>query len=294
MKNTFTLLGSGTCRISTERGPVSSCVILGDTTFLIDVGAGALERAERAGAFDHCKNLHIHISHRHTDHLSGLFPLLQSLTWADESRYLNIQSVTVHATAEVVEIIEGIRELWGADETSVRTQFNGCENRELSFRAGPDHNDWTYTVGDLSVKSVHLPGFNNHGTSFELGGKSFALTADATEVTPGLKDFCRDADLCVFDFGHITNVRRPDGSLHIDLQPAVDLLAAANPKLAIAAHIYLRHLQSERLSEAERHKENHRLIQETSERARDAGFTGKLLVATDGMDLMRLSEGAVS
>ena len=74
----------------------------------------------------------------------------------------------------------------------------------------------------------------------------------------------------------------------------VDLLAAANPKLAIAAHIYLRHLQSERLSEAERHKENHRLIQETSERARDAGFTGKLLVATDGMDLMRLSEGTVS
>ena len=285
MFGSVTLLGSGTCRISHEAAPVSSCVILGSTTFLIDVGAGALERLDRAGAFDACESLHVHISHAHIDHSIGIFPLLQCLTWSDDARHLNVKSVTIHATEEVCSLIARVQELLGAESTSLKNGTRACDARILTFAPGPNYSDWNYNVDGLSVSSVHLPGANNHGVTFSLNQKRYALTADATEVSDGLIEFSKDADVCVFDFGHITNVQTAQGAYEIDLQPAIELLTKANPKLAVAAHIYLRHLQHRPLSDGERADERSRLVRQSEELATKAGFSGRLV---EGADRMRL------
>ncbi len=280
------LLGCGTCRIDPARGQTSACLIQGETTFVLDLGFGTLERLERVGAFNACSELHIHISHRHTDHLIGLFPLLQCLSWSDDHRYLRINKVVIHSTKEVRELIEGVRRLWGPEETQLTEGCTPRSKRILEFAAGPDYEDWSYHVGDLEVCSVHLPSSNNHGVSFWLSGKRFAFTADATEFNSSLIDFVRDADVCVFDFGHLSNVVCGEGTYAIALDAIAELLAKGNPRRALATHMYLRHLQDKILSSEERSSESERLIVATIELARLNGFMGTLEAAKDFTDLL--------
>jgi ribonuclease BN (tRNA processing enzyme) len=257
-----------------------------DITFVIDVGFGTLERLESIGAFNECSELHIHISHRHTDHLIGIFPLLQCLAWSDDYRHLRIRKVVIHSTKEVRELIEGVRALWGVEETQFSRDGGTQMARTFEFASGPDYEDWAYKVGDIEMRAVHLPSSNNHGVSFSLAGKRFGFTADATEFNDSLINFVRDTDVCVIDFGHLSNVAQSDGTFAIVLDSVVELLRRANPRSVLAAHIYLRHFQNRIVSPEERLAEADRLIAETAELARQNGFTGRLTVAKDFMDLL--------
>jgi hypothetical protein len=274
-------LGSGTCRIDASLGQTSACIIEGETTFIIDLGFGALERLERVGAFDSCAELHIHISHRHTDHLIGIFPLLQCLAWSDDYRYLSVRRVVIHATEEVCKLIEDVRAVWGVEESTLVNLFRSSAGRSFEYQPGPDYQDWSYSVGSMLISAIHLPGSNNHGALCEIDGKRFGFTGDATEVNEDLITFCKRSDFCVFDFGHVTNVSESDGTQRIDLQQVVELLAKANPPQARAAHVYLRHWQHRPVSQAERATEIARLIAEAGELAKRRGFTGQLALAHD-------------
>jgi hypothetical protein len=275
------LVGSGTCRIDAVCGQTSACIIDGSTTYIVDLGFGSLERLDQLGAFDSCSTLHIHISHRHTDHLVGFFPLLQGLTYSDDRRHLAIDHVVVHATAEVCELIEKVRSVWGPEETQLRSPMRGTGERTLEFRPGPDFQDWRYDVGTMAVESVHLADSNNHGVSFVVNGKRYALTADATVFSDTLVEFCKGVDVCTFDFGHMTNIRQEDGSYRIDLSRAVDLVSRANARQMYACHVYLRHLQERIVSRDERASEVKMLVQATAEQARARGFSGELFAGSD-------------
>ncbi len=272
-------IGTGTCRIDAAHAQTSACILNGDTTLLIDIGYGILDRLDSFGALDNCRELHIHISHRHTDHLAGLFPLLQCLTWSDDFKHLSVVRVVIHATEEVCNLIENLRSLWGKEETSLYNASSPPLSRSLEYAPGPDFQNWTYWVGDIPVTSVHLPGANNHGARCDVDGKRYAFACDATELNDSLINFCRDSDLCVFDFGHLTNIRLSDGTYTINLEPVVDLLVKAKSPIARAAHVYLRHQQDRRLSPLERSRETARLVAETASRAKERGFTGTLSLA---------------
>jgi glyoxylase-like metal-dependent hydrolase (beta-lactamase superfamily II) len=281
----ITLIGSGTCRIDPFRGPTSGCVVMGPTTYIIDLGCGALDRLELAGAFDSCHELHIHISHHHIDHVFGLFPLLQCLAWSDDARHLQIGRVVVHATHTVCSMIQRTLSLW--DETQTKLQSSTPDNteRSLVFRPGPDTSDWTYQAGELTVHSVHLPAHHNHGVSFSYNNRSYAFTCDATELTDSLVAFCAHADVCVFDLGHLSSKQASTGHYTLSLDNAATLLARANPQKAYAAHTYLRHMQHRLVSSSERAREIARIIETLNEQARALGFTGQLVGAEDGMVL---------
>lgn len=279
------LVGSGTCRIDPARGPVSACVLMGDISYVIDVGVGALERLDRAGTFENCRELHIHISHGHIDHALGISSLLQCLTWADDAKYLQIKRVVIHATSRVCELIKGTFSLWGEEQTQLWSEYPGCRERALEFQPGPDRGDWSYEVGSLSVVSAHLPSHFNHGVQFSTNNTTYAFTCDATEVGDELVTFCNGVDVCVFDLGHISFQRAADGRFHLSLDTAARLLAQANPRTAYATHVYLRHLQHKQVSHDERATEIARIIELLNAQAREHGFRGTLLAATDGMIL---------
>ena len=118
------LLGAGTCRISPNAAQTSACVIFGSTTLLIDTGYAALQNLVAVGGLDSCEQLHLHISHRHTDHAIGIFPLLQGLTWSDDHRELQVKRVCIHATKEVCALIQKVREVWGEAETNLDGSFS--------------------------------------------------------------------------------------------------------------------------------------------------------------------------
>ncbi len=281
------LLGTGTCRISKDSGQNSACVIMGDgyTTFLIDCGTQAIERLVKVGGLETCKTLHIHISHRHTDHLFGLFQLLQCLTWSDDRRHLQVEKVYIHATCEVCDLIDEIRSISDKAETDLLGNYPD-EGRKLVFCPGPDFEDWTYHVGELEVLSKHLPGVNNHGVKFTLDGKVYAFTADALVVDENLFDFCRNVDVLVFDFGHIVNVRQKDGTWKIDRQNAVELLVRSNVRVAHATHIYLRNLQHQIVTSSQRELETALQLKMTDEGAKARGFKGQIRL---GEDLLKIS-----
>jgi ribonuclease BN (tRNA processing enzyme) len=278
-----TLLGSGTCRIDPERGQPSACVVMGDTTYVIDIGFGTLERLARAGGLDTCRELHVHISHGHIDHVFGLFPLLQCLTYSDDASHLRVQRVVIHATESVCQKIKDTQRVWGESQTQLRSSYPDCEARSLEFRPGPNTGDWVYEVGSLTVHSVHLPAHENHGVSFALGGTSYSFTCDATELHPSLLSFCTNVDVCVFDLGHLSSVKRTDGKYTLSLDTAAQLLATANPRTAYASHIYLRHLQDRIISAKARLTETSRIVEALSIEARSRGFTGTVVAACDGM-----------
>jgi hypothetical protein len=258
---------------------------MGDITFVIDVGAGTLERLEIHGAFDKCRELHIHISHGHIDHVFGLFPLLQCLTWSDDARHLNIKRVIIHAPQSVCEAIKVTQTLWDGVQTQLSSLYPGCDDRALEYRPGPDAAHWRYEVGPISVDSIHLPTHHNHGVRFTLAERTYAFTCDATELNTDLVNFCAGTDVCVFDLGHLSCIRAQDGRFTLTLEHAATLLASANPKVAYAAHIYLRHLQDTQLSAAERAQENGRIVQQLEIEAHSRGFSGTLLAAEDGTEL---------
>lgn len=275
------LIGTGTCRLSSKRAQSSACIIDGERTLLLDTGAQSLEPMDKVGAFTNCKELHIHISHRHTDHLGGLFQLLQSLTFSDDLRHQQIEKVFIHATEEVCLIINKIRSIWGEEETSLKSRFTGSESRELIFQAGPDFDNWTYDFGTIKIESIHLPAHNNHGIRFSLNNKLYAFTVDATEANDSLFQFCKNADVAVFDFGHLSNEQLNDKSYRININPVVQLAVNLNAKVLIAIHSYLRHLQHLSLSEEEREKEIEKLISKCQEEAIQMGFKGRITVGHD-------------
>ncbi len=92
-------------------------------------------------------------------------------------------------------MIARVQELLGAESTSLKNGTRACDARVLTFAPGPNYSDWNYNVDGLSVSSMHLPGANNHGVTFSLNQKRYALTADATEVSDGLIEFSKDADV---------------------------------------------------------------------------------------------------
>jgi phosphoribosyl 1,2-cyclic phosphodiesterase len=280
-----TLLGSGTCRIDPHRGQTAACVIVGEITYVIDLGASALERLEAHGAFENCRELHIHISHRHIDHVFGLFPLLHCLTWSDDARHLGIKRVVINATQSVCEAIRSTQAIWGDSQTQLVSDYPGCTDRLIEYRPGPDAADWRYQVGPITVDSIHLPTHYNHGVRFSLGGKTYAFTCDATELGTHLTSFCAGVDLCVFDLGHLSFTPTEDRRFELNLEYAAQFLASANPKVAYAAHIYLRHLQYRPLSPADRTQENVRIIEQLKLTAQRLGFCGTLLVAEAGISL---------
>jgi hypothetical protein len=182
----------------------------------------------------------------------------------------------------VCQLVEGVRALWGFEETKLESPFLSGSGRTLEYRPGPNYQDWNYTVGSMQVSSIHLPGVNNHGALCKIGGRRIGFTGDATALSEALIDFCKGCDICVFDFGHLMDVIDSEGTLQADLEKIVELLAAANPPQARAAHVYLRHLQDRAVSQSDREAEILRLLGEARESAQRRGFTGRLSLAYDG------------
>jgi glyoxylase-like metal-dependent hydrolase (beta-lactamase superfamily II) len=153
--------------------------------------------------------------------------------------------------------------------------------RRLEFRPGPNERDWEYQVAGLTVSSVHLPGHNNHGVTFELDGVRYGFTGDATEVNARLQRFCREAQVCVFDFGHLSNRPLGEGRYESNLDRVVELLGGCGSTRMVASHIYLRHWQDRLITAEQRYSESVRLVREAQIAATAAGFLGTLELAEE-------------
>ncbi|XOU94349.1 MAG: MBL fold metallo-hydrolase [Candidatus Kerfeldbacteria bacterium] len=77
----LTILGSGTCVPSVKRASPSIYLEIKDKKILLDIGPGSLRQLAKVSPQAYQKLDIVFISHRHTDHISDLRPLVQALNW---------------------------------------------------------------------------------------------------------------------------------------------------------------------------------------------------------------------
>ena len=277
------LLGTGTCRLSTRRATSSAFLRKYDHLLLVDCGHSVPAKVAEFDLLRDCTSLDIFISHRHSDHFIGLFPLLQALTWSDDVQALSIRNIRLHCTQEVATLYRTVAEAIGFEEYHLSPPE--IEPRRLEVLAGPDDGDWLFEFAGKSIHAVHLPGHHNHGLRFEEENNSCLLCCDASELSSQLLREARSADVCVFDFGHLC-YQFESGLYRYDPEAVVTLLAAAQDGVFYASHCYLRDKQQMMLSEKDRETIFQTRIEEIGRAAAERGFTGSLAAAHDGMELL--------
>lgn len=246
------LLGTGTCQLQDERKASSVLVEIGDLRLVYDFGRGIADRVASLGLRQDDVR-HVVLSHFHPDHVSDLVPWLQAASWS-----------RIDPRAEDLHV-------WGPRGLEVQMhRLLGLFDVDNLVPAGPrgsgsgsgDDRPWRLHVheerGDrLEIDGrtfafVDLPPAGNRGLRFTAHGKTVALTGDSFFHDPAI-DFLRDVDLGVFDSGHLED------------DEIVELAARSNARLLVASHVY-RELD----------------IDDLQARARERGFTGRLVVGYDG------------
>lgn len=283
---TVGLLGSGTCRLSARTSQNSAYVKCSPHELLIiDAGIGVPNRIALLNLLDGVESITFHISHLHIDHLMGIFGLLQSFAWSDDIRQRGVKLVSIQCSEEVGHILKSILNLLGPDQIGVGT-CPPASNFEFELASHPNDSDWQYTIGAIRFEAVHLPDCFNHGLRFAVNDVRYAFTCDATAYTTSLVEFLQQADVGVFDCGHLSNSWNPSRGWVFDPSPVVRLAVESQTPTLIATHHYLREHQEKLLSEDERETILQELVKSIGEQAKALGYTGRI---KNGHDLMVLS-----
>lgn len=283
------ILGTAGTTISLMRAQTSFCLLLNKTTFIFDVGLTTPHKLLEINALKNINSLFIHISHRHIDHIGGLFPLLQSLTWADDPMLLGVETVKIYCTKEVQSILTSSMQSMGMEQFDLRGYYPE-RNRRLEIISYGNEDSYSYQVEDIKMKSVHLPITYNHGVKFRIENKQIALTGDATEYGERYLNFCKGADIIIFDLGHLTTRLNKDHTFTLNLDSTISLLAECKTGRFIATHLTLRHLEHKVLSVEGREQAYIELIGEILCKAREKGFMGSLELGEDLMEVFQCSD----
>lgn len=222
---TVTVLGSGTCVPSLERGSCSVLVQTGGRKILIDSGAGTLRRLLEAGTTI-SELSHLLYSHLHPDHTSDLVPLLFATKYPDGiTRSGPLTIVAGHGFADFLQRLKNVYGHW------IELDSDMLRIVEMST-AGRDH--------------VRLDGVDLHTAPVEHSPQSiaFRITGPAgrnlvysgdTDHSESLVDLARGTDLLICESAF------PEGQKvrgHLTPAMAGDIASRAGVRRLMLTHFY--------------------------------------------------------
>jgi len=219
----LTILGSGTMVPTKKRYPSSYLLDAGSSRMLLDCGPLTLARlVEHAVPFREIEA--VCITHFHTDHFAGLFPLVHAL-WVD-NKVTKRQDIplTVMGPKTTEERWKKLREVFWPEPS---------ESFPLHVREAPVQE----TVGSLSIESFavkHAPWFLSVGYRIRSGGKMLVYTGDIGSDHPmeDLVERVKGADLLLIEAGGT----KPSPN-HFTIEQILKLQDEAGVKRVIATHI---------------------------------------------------------
>lgn len=106
----ITILGSGTCVPTPDRGNPGYLVEVGGHLMLLDCGSGALRQVARYG-FDYRDIHQVALTHLHPDHTIDVIPLLFAL--CNDHRIATVQTLEIVAPTGFRAHFEQLREVYG-------------------------------------------------------------------------------------------------------------------------------------------------------------------------------------
>lgn len=200
---TVILLGTGSPRAVIGRGKPGVAVLAGDKTFLIDCGAGTVDRLLAAGIMPQ-RVSDVLFTHHHSDHNSGFFDVFIS-SWRTHVTYEQVFEgrngpMNVYGPVSTKEIIGKMRDSFDFD-AKLRVNYNkssdaGAEIVYHERNEGIIYNQDGITITAFEVD--HRPVYPALAYKMEYNGKTVVISGDTLPVE-NMITFSRNIDLLVHE-----------------------------------------------------------------------------------------------
>jgi ribonuclease BN (tRNA processing enzyme) len=244
------LLGTGTPPADPDRSGPASAVVVNDTAYLVDMGAGIVRRAKSSAvdkgvaALDPVKLRVVFVTHLHSDHTVG-FPDLLLTPWVIGRRV----PLEVYGPTGIKAMGERILEAYQADFEARRRDSalykvgafpEGHAVNAHEVRPGVVYKDANVTVTAFATKHA----MESYGYRFETADRSIVFSGD-TNPTQATIDACNGCDVLVHEvLTHDWLSRRPDfheyaARHHTTTTQLIELATRARPRLLVLSHTSL-------------------------------------------------------
>jgi ribonuclease Z len=275
------LLGTGTPPADPDRSGPASAVIVNDTPYLVDFGAGVVRRAKSAvvdrgiAALDPVNLRVVFATHLHSDHTVG-YPDLILTPWVLGRR----APLEVYGPPGIKAMSEHVLEAYRADfETRMKDRplYGRVHPEAHAVNAHEVKAGVVYEDGNVKVtafRTVHA--MESYGYRFDAPDRSIVLSGDTAPAQATI-DACNGCDVLVHEvLTHDWLSRRPDFHAyaavhHTNTTQLVELARKARPRLLVLYHASISWrpgVDSERSPQAV-------LLEEM------AGYTGRVVVGRD-------------
>ena len=210
------LLGTGNPPIDPDRSGPATAIVVNDTAYLVDMGAGLVRRAKSAvvdkgiTGLDPVKLRHVFVTHLHSDHTVG-FPDLLLTPWVIGRRF----PLEVYGPTGIKAMSAHLLEAYAADfetRTKDRVLFTvgafpeGHAVNAHEIQPGVVYKDANVTVTAFATKHA----MESYGYRFQTADRSIVITGD-TNPTPATIEACNGCDVLIHEV--LTNEwlgKRPD------------------------------------------------------------------------------------
>jgi ribonuclease BN (tRNA processing enzyme) len=244
------LLGTGTPPADPDRSGAATAIVVNDTPYLVDFGAGVVRRAKSAvvdrgiAALDPVKLRVVFVTHLHSDHTVG-YPDLILTPWV-LGRRVPLEVYGPSGIAHMTEhVMEAYREDFAARQRDRKLYTVGAfpEGHAVNAReieAGVVYKDENVTVTAFATKHT----LESYGYRFDTRDRSIVISGD-TNPTQATIDACRGCDVLIHEvLTHDWLSRRPDFHAyaavhHTTTSQLVELANKAKPGLLVLYHASL-------------------------------------------------------
>jgi len=244
------LLGTGTPPADPDRSGAATAIVVNDTPYLVDFGAGVVRRAKSAvvdrgvAALDPVKLRVAFVTHLHSDHTVG-YPDLILTPWV-LGRRVPLEVYGPRGIAHMTEhVMEAYREDF-ATRTKDRNLYTvgafpeGHAVNAHEIKPGVVYKDANVTVTAFATKHA----MESFGYRFDTRDRSIVISGD-TNPTQATIDACRGCDVLIHEvLTHDWLSRRPDFHAyaavhHTTTSQLVELAKQAKPGLLVLYHASL-------------------------------------------------------
>lgn len=244
------LLGTGNPPADPDRSGPATAIVVNDTPYLVDMGAGVVRRAKSAvvdkgvAGLDPVKLRVVFVTHLHSDHTVG-YPDLMLTPWVIGRRV----PLEVYGPSGIKAMTEHLLEAYRSDfETRKRDRElytvgafpEGHAVNAYEIRPGVVYKDSNVTVTAFATKHA----MESYGYRFDTPDRSIVISGD-TNPTQATIDACRGCDVLIHEV--LTQewlAKRADfqgyaAQHHTTTTQLVELAAKAKPGLLILYHASL-------------------------------------------------------
>ena len=244
------LLGTGNPPADPDRSGPATAIVVNDTAYLVDFGAGVVRRAKAAAvdrgiaALEPVKLRVVFVTHLHSDHTVG-YPDLILTPWVLGRRV----PLEVYGPTGIKGMTEHVLEAYKAD-FETRTKDRGLytvgafpEGHQVNaheVRPGVVYKDANVTVTAFATKHA----MESYGYRFDTRDRSIVISGD-TNPTQATIDACQGCDVLIHEVLTLDWLaKRPDfrdyaSQFHTTTAQLTKLATQAKPRLLILYHASL-------------------------------------------------------